>query len=68
MMVSGQAPYMPRRLVTRQDHAGEERESLKESISPRYRDGLGGIDLERVKRDQRRARREVFRALIRRLK
>lgn len=68
MMVSGQAPYMPGRLVTRQDHPGEERESLKESISPRYRDGLGGIDLERVKQDQRRARREVFRALIRRLK
>ncbi|MEQ5837163.1 hypothetical protein [Marinobacter sp. NFXS9] len=68
MMVSGQAPYIPGRLVKRQDHAVEERESLKESISPRYRDGLGGIDLERVKRDQRRARREVFRALIRRLK
>ena len=42
-------------------------DSLEGSIPPRYRDGLGGINLEQVKRDQRRARRDFVRAMIRRL-
>lgn len=42
-------------------------DSPKSSIPPRYRDGRGGINLEQVKRDQRRARQEFVRALIRRL-
>ncbi|MCG2581985.1 MAG: hypothetical protein KA296_14025 [Marinobacter sp.] len=37
------------------------------SIPPRYRDGMGGINLEQVRRDQRRARREFVRAMIGRL-
>jgi hypothetical protein len=43
------------------------KESHRSSIPLRYRDGMGGIDLEQVKRDQRRARRDVVRAMIRRL-
>ncbi len=37
------------------------------SIPTRYRDGMGGIDLELVRRDQRRARREFVQAMIGRL-
>lgn len=42
-------------------------DSFDGSIPARYRDGMGGIDIEQVKRDQRRARREFVRAMIRRL-
>ncbi len=42
-------------------------DSFDGSIPPRYRDGLGGIDIEQVKRDQRRARREFVRAMMQRL-
>lgn len=42
-------------------------ESFKGSIPPRYGDGLGGIDLEQVKRDQRQARQELVRAMLHRL-
>lgn len=42
-------------------------DSPEGSIPPRYRDGRGGIDLEQVMRDQRAARRQVVRAMIRRL-
>ncbi|MEQ9547425.1 MAG: hypothetical protein RIK85_15590 [Marinobacter sp.] len=37
------------------------------SIPTRYRDGMGGINLEQVRRDQRQARREFVRAMIGRL-
>lgn len=37
------------------------------SIPARYRDRMGGINLERVRRDQRRARLQVVRGLIRHL-
>lgn len=37
-------------------------------IPPRYQDGMGGIDLEKVKRDQRQARRAVVRAMIQSLR
>jgi len=39
-----------------------------ESISARYRDGRGGINLEQVRRDQLRARQEWLRAMVRRTK
>lgn len=42
-------------------------ESPEGSIPPRYRDGLGGINLEQVKQDQRQARRELILAMARRL-
>jgi hypothetical protein len=42
-------------------------DSLEGTIPLRYRDGVGGIDLEQVRRDQRQARRQVVRAMIRRL-
>lgn len=38
-----------------------------DTIPPRYRDGRGGIALEQVQRDRREARRQVVRAMIRRL-
>lgn len=39
-----------------------------ESIPQRYRDGSGGIDLDQVRQDQLRARRQVVQAMLRRLK
>ncbi len=42
-------------------------DSLRGSIPSRYRDGLGGIDLEQVRKDQRQARLEVVRAMMQRL-
>lgn len=41
---------------------------LDNTIPPRYQDGRGGIDLEQVQRDRRQAKRQVVRAMIRRLK
>lgn len=35
------------------------------SIPPRYRDELGGINVEQVRRDQRRARQAFVRSLLR---
>lgn len=43
------------------------KDSRQNSIPSRYKDGRGGIDLEQIRLDQRRARQEVVRALIRRL-
>ncbi|WP_138440653.1 MULTISPECIES: hypothetical protein [Marinobacter] len=40
---------------------------LGESIPCRYRDGRGGIDLERVRKDRLRARQHAVRAMLRRL-
>lgn len=42
-------------------------DSLKESIPSRYRDGRGGIDLERVRLDQHEARRRVVQSMVRRI-
>tara|TARA_R110002020_G_scaffold393308_1_gene603580 strand:- start:1073 stop:1312 length:240 start_codon:yes stop_codon:yes gene_type:complete len=42
-------------------------DSLNESIPSRYRNGRGGIDLERVQLDQNEARRQVIQAMIRRI-
>lgn len=48
----------------------EERQAIEgssqESIPARYRDGAGGINIEQVERDQRRARQEFVRSLFRR--
>lgn len=41
---------------------------MDDAIAPRYRDGRGGINLEQVEKDRRQARRQVIRAMIRRLK
>ncbi|WP_417579299.1 hypothetical protein [Nitrincola sp.] len=41
---------------------------LKGGIPARYLDERGGIDLERVRLDQREARRQVIWAMIRRIK
>lgn len=57
-------------LARRSDHEVPDRnadDSLEGSIPPRYRDGLGGINLEQVKRDQRRARQAFVRAMLRSL-
>ncbi|BES73140.1 hypothetical protein RE428_41580 [Marinobacter nanhaiticus D15-8W] len=71
-MISGEAQYfrsayplLPREQV-RVGH-GYSEAPLKASIPARYRDGQGGIDLEQVKRDQRRARSDVIRTVIGRL-
>jgi hypothetical protein len=40
---------------------------LKGSIPSRYRDGRGGVDLERVRLDQQEARRQVIQAMVRRI-
>ncbi|HET8802730.1 MAG TPA: hypothetical protein VFN01_16290 [Marinobacter sp.] len=55
-------------LARRGNHEAPDRsadDSLEGNIPPRYRDGLGGINLEQVKRDQRRARQEFVRAMLR---
>lgn len=46
---------------------GSADDSLKGSIPSRYRDGRGGVDLERVRLDQHEARRQVIQAMIRRI-
>ncbi|WP_144244124.1 hypothetical protein [Nitrincola sp. A-D6] len=43
-------------------------DSLKGGIPARYLDERGGMDLERVRLDQREARRQVVRAMIRSIK
>ncbi|MDK8465227.1 hypothetical protein [Marinobacter sp. SS13-12] len=42
-------------------------DSFEGSIPTRYRSGMGGVNLEQVKRDQRQARRELVQAIIHRL-
>lgn len=58
----------PNRRVGRLEEGRGVDDPLGEPIPCRYRDGRGGIDLERVRRDQLRARREVVCALLERLK
>jgi outer membrane translocation and assembly module TamA len=43
-------------------------DSFEGSIPARYRSGMGGVNLEQVKRDQRQARRELVQAIIHRLR
>ncbi len=45
--------------------AGTAKEPKEETIPLRYRNGQGGVDIERVRRDQIQARRQVVRAMIR---
>lgn len=42
-------------------------DSSSASIPTRYRSGMGGVNLEQVKRDQRRAKKELVQAIIHRL-
>ncbi|SOB76484.1 hypothetical protein SAMN04488490_2176 [Marinobacter sp. LV10R510-11A] len=72
MMVSDEEQYFQGRgpLICREDGEVKERsvdDSLEGSIPLRYQNGQGGIDLEQVRRDQLQARRQVVRAMIRRL-
>lgn len=46
---------------------GNVNDSLEGAIPLRYQDGSQGINLEHVRQDQRQARRQVIRAMIRRL-
>ena len=69
MMMSGEVQYFRGTcpLVARDrdnGEAGDSNAALKLSIPPRYRDGMGGIDLEQVRRDRRRSRNEVMRGAI----
>ncbi len=73
MMVSEKVQYFQgkRPLICREDDEvkeGSVDDSLEGSIPLRYQNGQGGIDLEQVRRDQLQARRQVVRAIIRRLK
>lgn len=43
-------------------------EPLSDSIPFRYRDGRGGVDLERVRQDQLKARQDAVRTMLQRLK
>lgn len=72
MIVSDEVQFFQGRgqLICRED--GEVKEGSVDDYSEgaiplRYRDGMGGIDLEQVRRDQLQARRQVVRAMIRRL-
>lgn len=44
-----------------------ETETKENAIPARYRNARGGVNLEQVRRDQRRARRDALRALVRHL-
>jgi hypothetical protein len=73
MMISAEVKgFQDRKPLTAKeaDEAKERRynESLQGAIPPRYRNGRGGIDLDRVRRDQRHARQQVIRAMMRNLK
>lgn len=67
MLISAEKTYLrggyP--LAFREHADRNEKESHRSSIPLRYRDGMGGVNLEQVKQDQRRARRDVVRAMIR---
>ncbi|WP_166254893.1 hypothetical protein [Marinobacter salicampi] len=72
MMISGEAHYGngDSSLFRQPDTVVDERNvdgSPKGTIPNRYRDGLGGINLEQVRQDQRQARRDVVRGMLRRL-
>ncbi|MDR5874634.1 hypothetical protein [Vreelandella gomseomensis] len=68
MMDSKQKPYFnggdP---LTRLNKEDEERQGDddKTAIPLRYQDGLGGIDIEKVRREQRQAKQQFIRAILR---
>ena len=67
MLISAEKPYLSggNSLAFREPADGNAKELHRSSIPLRYRDGMGGVNLEQVKRDQRRARRDLMRAMIR---
>lgn len=68
MMVSEEEQYFQGRgpLIFREDDEVKEG-NVEDYIPLRYQNGQGGINLEKVRRDQLQARRQVVRAMIRRL-
>lgn len=73
MMISAQPKYFQgsRPMTLREPErtrVGPDQDGSGGSIPQRYRDGRGGINLEQVRRDQRQARQQVVRALVRRFK
>jgi len=69
MLISAEKTYLRggNPLAFREHADRNAKESHRSSIPLRYRDGMGGINLEQVKRDQRRARRDIVRTMIRSL-
>ena len=67
MLISAEKTYLRggNPLAFREHADRNAKESHRSSIPLRYRDGMGGVNLEQVKRDQRRARRDLMRAMIR---
>lgn len=73
MLISEQIKYFQGGVLPAQrnpdDLSGRRVEDpLADGIPTRYRDGHGGINLERVKRDQRMARNEFVRAMLQRMR
>ena len=72
MLYSGHAQYLcddtsvNRRIG--QVEEGRHSDQGGDAIPRRYRDGRGGIDLERVRGDRLRARQRVISAMLRRLR
>jgi allophanate hydrolase subunit 1 len=68
MMVSKHKPYFnsgdP---LTRLNKGDEEKQGVDDesAIPLRYQDGLGGIDIEKVQREQRQAKQQFIRAILR---
>ncbi|MDQ7729833.1 hypothetical protein [Halomonas sp. SpR8] len=54
----------------RQNNEGLEKGIIDNTgvIPIRYQDGLGGIDIEQVRRDQQQAKREFIRAILKYLR
>ncbi len=72
MIVSGAAKYFYRSSgpVRRGNNKAKKAigdNALGEAIPSRYRNGLGGINIEQVQRDRLEARRQVVRAMTRSL-
>ncbi|MBL3558217.1 MULTISPECIES: hypothetical protein [Marinobacter] len=72
MLISEEMKYFhgsnPLALRDNDDASGPKTgDSCEGSIPARYRSRMGGINLEQVKRDQRRARTELVQAIIHRL-
>lgn len=70
MLISAEKSYLrggnPLAFRERDDVSERDASELRRSSVPlRYRDGMGGINLEQVRQDQRRARRDFVRAMIR---
>lgn len=72
MLYSGHAQYLcDGTSVNRgigQPEEGKHSDPGGEAIPRRYRDGRGGIDLERVRGDRLRARQRVISAMLQRLR